>query len=266
MKFGIVGAMGKMGQTIARTAKEKKGLLLTTVIEKKNSPFIKKNYTSVSGIQNYPMSIITMQELETDQVEGLIDFSTPRSSLEMLEKIKGTSICAVIGTTGFSQSEWLLIEKYSQSNAILLSANMSLGMNILFWLVKNTAKIIKKYDFDPEIVEAHHKHKKDSPSGTARTLEKILLEELGWETGSSIYGRQGIIGSRPERELGVHAIRGGSVVGEHSVHFLGEGENIELHHQALDRSIFALGALQALLFLVGQKPGLYSMNDVLALR
>ena len=266
MKFGIVGAMGRMGQSVARLSKTKKGLIFNAAIEDENSSFIDQDYTSVSNIPGYSIPIIGLHQLEKTQVDGLIDFSSPRSSLEMLEKIRGSSICAVIGTTGFSQKERSYIKKYSGEVAILLSSNMSLGVNILFWLVRNVSRIIKNHAFDPEIIETHHIHKKDSPSGTAKTLEKIILEELGWEAGSSIYGREGMIGKRPKKELGVHAVRGGSMVGEHSVHFLGDGEKIELTHQALDRDIFALGALRALLFLSGQKPGLYDMNDVLNLK
>ncbi len=140
---------------------------------------------------------------------------------------------------------------------------MSLGVNVLFFLVQQAAKLLR--EFEVEITEIHHSKKKDAPSGTAVRLKDIVLQMYGFKENDVIYGRKGIVGERPKKEIGVHAIRGGDVVGEHTVYFFSEGERIEITHKATSRNIFARGALVAAKWLIHQKPGLYSMNDVLGI-
>ncbi len=265
MNFGLVGAMGKMGRTISHLSHSSKELQLNAAIERSDNPYIGEKYGSLINIQQYDFSLITSEELNKVNIEGLIDFSFPTSTLVILEKALEKKIPIVIGTTGFKQEEIKKINEASKQIPILLSSNMSLGVNLIFWLVKKASQVLKNYSFDPELIEIHHNQKKDAPSGTAKTLEEIILKEYGWDEKSLLRGRSGLLKARSEKELGSHSLRGGDVVGEHSTYFFGEGERITLSHQATDRNIFASGALNALIFLSSKNAGLYNMQDVLSL-
>jgi 4-hydroxy-tetrahydrodipicolinate reductase len=171
----------------------------------------------------------------------------------------------VIGTTGHSGEERALIETTAKSLPVVLSPNFSVGVNALFWLTRAAARMLGE-DFDLEIAETHHRLKKDAPSGTAKKLAEILCEvrKLDYATNAR-HGREGLIGERPAKEIGVHSIRAGDVVGDHTVTFGGQGERLELTHKASSRETFAAGALRAAGWIVGKPPGLYSMEDVLGL-
>ena len=172
----------------------------------------------------------------------------------------------VVGTTGLGNAEQEAIEQAAESVPIVWAANMSLGMNVLFGLVRQAAHVLGG-DYDVEIVEAHHRHKKDAPSGTALALAGVLTEALGRDPKTDLrHGRVGIVGARPPREIGIHAVRGGDIVGDHTVLFSGMGERIELVHRASSRETFARGALRAAEWLRDRDPGLYDMQDVLGLR
>ena len=265
MKFGLVGAMGRMGQTISCLANSSENLSLCAAIENSENIHLNKQYGSLVGIEKYDFPLATFDYLDSIELEGLIDFSSCASSLISLQKAQTKKIPLVIGTTGFNSKEREIIYKVSNDIPILLSSNMSLGVNLLFWLVEKASYVLKNYSFDPEIIEIHHNQKKDAPSGTSGTLEEIILQEFGWNQKRLIHGRFGLASPRKKEELGSHSLRGGDVVGEHSIYFFGEGERLTLSHQATNRNIFASGALNALLFLKPQKPGLYNMRDVLAL-
>jgi 4-hydroxy-tetrahydrodipicolinate reductase len=171
----------------------------------------------------------------------------------------------VSGTTGHSKVERALLEDASKSLPIILSPNFSVGVNALFWLTRKAAELLGK-DFDLEIVEAHHRLKKDAPSGTARRLAEILCEVRKLDYAKNVvHGREGLIAERPYDEIGVHSIRGGEVVGDHTVTFAGPGERLELAHKASSRETFAAGALRAARWIIGRPPGLYTMEDVLGL-
>ncbi|MEO0726928.1 MAG: 4-hydroxy-tetrahydrodipicolinate reductase, partial [Bacteroidota bacterium] len=171
----------------------------------------------------------------------------------------------VIGTTGHDDAERVAILAYQEHLPIVWAGNFSLGVNLLFFLAERVAATLP-ISYHPEIVEMHHRMKKDAPSGTAENLVEAILRGRSWSADTVKYGRSGITGERPDEEIGVHALRGGEVVGEHSVHFAGPGERLELKHQATDRRIFAEGALVAASWLLDQKPGLYNMQDVLGLK
>jgi 4-hydroxy-tetrahydrodipicolinate reductase len=171
----------------------------------------------------------------------------------------------VIGTTGHSNEERASIDETSKSLPVVLSPNFSVGVNALFWLTRKAAEMLGD-DFDLEITEAHHRLKKDAPSGTAKKLAEILCEVRKLDYAKNVaHGREGLIGERPGKEIGVHSIRGGDVVGDHTVMFAGRGERFELTHQASSRETFASGALRAAHWVVGKSPDLYSMADVLGL-
>jgi 4-hydroxy-tetrahydrodipicolinate reductase len=171
----------------------------------------------------------------------------------------------VVGTTGFTPEQRKELEAMSGTIPLIIASNMAIGVNVLFALVEQAARALAPHGFDPEVMEIHHNLKKDSPSGTAVTIKEILLRSYGFSEDAVLYGREGMIGERKKQELGVMALRGGDVVGDHTAYFLGYGERIEIKHQATNRDTFAAGALAALRFLQGKPPGLYSMKDVLGL-
>jgi 4-hydroxy-tetrahydrodipicolinate reductase len=195
----------------------------------------------------------------------VIDFSHPNASSELGRACAEAKMPAVIGTTGHSNEERAAVEKLALSVPVVLSPNFSVGVNALFWLTRKAAQMLGD-GFDLEITEMHHRLKKDAPSGTARKLAEILCEvrELDY-TKDVRHGREGLIGERRAKEIAVHSIRGGDVVGDHTVTFAGTGERLELSHKAASRETFALGALRAARWIVGKPPDLYSMEDVLGL-
>lgn len=196
----------------------------------------------------------------------VIDFSSAAATIPLLEACRQAHRPVVIGATGHDQEQRAQIAAAAHEIAIVFAANFSVGVNTLFWLTRQAAKILGP-DFDLEVVEVHHRLKKDAPSGTARRLVEILAEarELSYETDTR-HGREGLVGARGADEIGVHAVRGGDVVGEHTVLFAAAGERVELIHRASSRDTFALGALRAAEWLIGRPPGLYDMEDVLGLR
>jgi 4-hydroxy-tetrahydrodipicolinate reductase len=203
---------------------------------------------------------------EIQNCDVVIDFSHPNASAELSRVCSKSKKPAVIGTTGHSKEERAAIEALAQSVPVVLSPNFSVGVNALFWLTRKAAQILGD-DFDLEITEIHHRLKKDAPSGTAKKLAEILCEIRGLDYEKNVrHGREGLIGERSRKEIGVHSIRGGDVVGDHTVTFAAPGERLELSHKAASRETFALGALRGARWIVDKPPGLYSMEDVLGLR
>lgn len=200
-----------------------------------------------------------------ENCDVVIDFSHPNGSSELSRICGEARKPAVIGTTGHSKEERAAIDALAQSVPVVLSPNFSVGVNALFWLTRKAAEMLGD-DFDLEISEMHHRLKKDAPSGTAKKLAEILCEVRGLDYGKNVrHGREGLVGERPAKEIGMHSVRGGDVVGDHTVTFAGAGERLELSHKAASRETFALGALRAAKWIVGKPPGLYSMEDVLGL-
>jgi len=196
----------------------------------------------------------------------VIDFSHPNASGELGRACREAKKPAVIGTTGHSKEERAAIEELSRSVPVVLSPNFSVGVNALFWLTRKAAQMLGE-EFDLEVTEMHHRLKKDAPSGTAKKLAEILCEERGFDYSKNVrHGREGLVGERPTNEIGVHSVRGGDVVGDHTVTFAGAGERLELSHKAASRETFALGALRAARWVLGKPPALYSMEDVLGLK
>ncbi len=198
--------------------------------------------------------------------EVVVDFSSAAATAPLLAACRQARKPVVIGATGHDQRQRAEIAEAAHDVAIVFAANFSVGVNTLFWLTRQAAKILGP-GFDLEVVEMHHRLKKDAPSGTARRLAEILAEERGLNYEEDVrHGREGLVGERAAQEIGLHAVRGGDVVGEHTVLFAGMGERVELVHRASSRDTFALGALRAAAWLIGKPPGLYDMEDVLELR
>ena len=237
----LVGAKGRMGQAIAAVA----------------------GAADVVIVAGLDQGDDVSAEIGTCDV--VIDFSHSSAAGEVCRACLGAGKPLVVGTTGHSEEERAVLEKASKSLPIVFSPNFSVGVNALFWLTRKAAEMLGE-DFDLEIVEAHHRLKKDAPSGTAKKLAEILCEARKLDYSKNVaHGREGLPGERPAGEIGVHSIRGGDVVGDHTVTFAGRGERLELTHKASSRETFAAGALRAAKWVVGRPAGLYSMEDVLGL-
>lgn len=253
----IMGAKGRMGSTLAKLALESEQLSLRGVVER-------AEFSKGLEALGCPVAHDVAELLPTNPGAIVIDFTAPEVSLETARKARQTGNPVVIGTTGLTREQLAELEELARFTPIFWSPNMSIGVNALVRILPQLERILGEA-YDMEITEIHHHHKKDAPSGTAVRLAQVLAQSRGWnmeDVGN--YGRQGIVGARPDKELGVHAVRGGDVVGDHTVYFFGPGERIEVTHRAHSRENFARGALRAAQWLAGRKPQeLYSMNHLL---
>lgn len=265
IKLTICGAAGRMGSRIIALSKEYADLKLIGAIESKISPKIGLDAGLVAGIGQLGVEITSDLEKIIKDTDVVVNFTYPEATLEHLEIVKKSKKPIVIGTTGFSNEQLLAIQKISEEIPIVLSPNMSIGVNLLFKILKDVAKILGD-DYDVEIIEAHHRMKKDAPSGTAIKMAKVIAEALGRNFDEvAVYARKGIIGERTKEEIGIQTVRAGDIVGEHTVIFGGLGERIEITHKASSRDTFAKGALKAAIWLYGKPAGFYSMGDVLGI-
>jgi 4-hydroxy-tetrahydrodipicolinate reductase len=260
MRLVVVGAAGRMGRTIIRLIGETEGAVLSGALEQAGSPALGQDAGTFAGLP--PSGIkITDDALPL----GIIDFSTPATSVALSALAAQARIVHVIGTTGFAEKDLAAIEAASRHATIVRSGNMSLGVNLLAGLVRQAAAALGEA-FDIEIVEMHHRMKVDAPSGTALLLGEAAATGLNARLADrAVRGRDGLTGARESGKIGFAALRGGTVVGDHSVILAGPGERLELTHRAEDRAIFARGALKAALWAQGKKPGQYTMADVLGL-
>ncbi len=264
MKIAVAGVCGRMGRTIARLVEEDSELTLSAATEAPESEWIGKNTKDVLGLKT-PLVIKEFWD-KTDEFDVLIDFTTPSATMKNLDFCIKNKRKMVIGTTGFDKRGIETINKASENIAIVFSPNMSVGVNLLFKLVSDVAHILGE-DYDVEIVEIHHRFKKDAPSGTAIRLAENIAEALNRNLDEiGIYGRKGIVGERKKEEIGIFAVRAGDVVGEHTVIFATLGERIELTHRAHSRETFARGAIRAAKWVYHRIPGLYTMWDVLGIK
>ncbi len=260
IKIAVSGAAGRMGRRIIARITEDEECELVCALECAGSAALSKDAGEVAGAGTTGVDIATGLSAAPDV---LIDFSMPGPCLQRLEECAERRIAAVVGTTGFDAAEKERIRQLGGRIALLASPNMGLGVNLMFKLAPQIASLLGS-GYDMEIVESHHKHKKDAPSGTALGIAESICQALGLDPEAAlIYGRKGIAGERPEAQIGVHAVRGGDIVGEHTVIYAGDGERLELTHRASSRDTFAAGAIKAAKFIKGKKPGLYDMQDVL---
>ncbi|HKY86681.1 MAG TPA: 4-hydroxy-tetrahydrodipicolinate reductase [Pseudorhodoplanes sp.] len=266
MRIVVAGAGGRMGRTLVKAVAETSGLVLAGAIEQSDSRFLKHDAGELAGVGKNGIALTADAAAALANADGLIDFTVPAASRDLVAKTAERGIVHIIGTTGFSEDDETRIRAASAKAAIVKSGNMSLGVNLLAALVKRVAKTLDG-EFDIEILEMHHNKKIDAPSGTALLLGRAAAEGRGVDLPKrSVMSREGHTGARKAGDIGFATLRGGSVVGEHNVIFAGPAERIELAHRAEDRMIFARGALKAALWARGQKPGLYSMADVLGLK
>jgi len=265
MNICVAGALGRMGRRILELSVAKDGVDVGGAFDLPQYEGTEVSYGVESGMaKTIALSKNARAALERSDV--LIDFTSPEASLSNLAVAVELGKAAVIGTTGLNEEQRHRIGEASHEIPIVFAPNMSIGVNLLFKLTQQVAKTLG-LDYNVEIIEAHHNQKVDSPSGTAVRLAERAAEGLGLQyPGDAAFGREGLVGKRPLKQIGVHAIRGGDVVGEHTVMFIGRGERLELTHKAHSRDTFAAGALVAAQFAERSDPGLYDMQDVLGLK
>lgn len=266
MELVVVGAAGRMGLTLIRTIAETPGVRLAGAIERVGSPALGKDAGVLAGIGENGILISDDPLPAFAKADGVLDFTSPSSSVEFAGYAAQARIAHVIGTTGCSPADDASIAAAARHATIVKSGNMSLGVNLLAALVEQAARALDADDFDIEVLEMHHRHKVDAPSGTALLLGEAAAAGRGIPlAGNDVRVRDGHTGARKTGSIGFATLRGGSVVGDHSIFLSGQGERITLSHRAEDRAIYARGAIKAALWARGRKSGLYSMRDVLGL-
>jgi 4-hydroxy-tetrahydrodipicolinate reductase len=265
MRLIVAGAGGRMGRTLVKAISDMPELRVTGALEQRGSPLIGQDAGVLAGLPPSGLTLTDDVKALAAEADGIIDFTVPASTLALLDVAAEAGLVHVIGTTGIDAAGEAAICKAATRARIVKSGNMSLGVNLLAALVKRAAAMLDE-DFDIEVLEMHHNRKIDAPSGTALLLGRAAADGRGIDLDQrSVRSRDGHTGARESGDIGFATLRGGTVVGEHSVIFAGPAERIEFVHKAEDRMLFARGALKAALWARGQKPGLYSMADVLGL-
>ncbi len=263
-RIAIAGASGKMGQMLIQSVLTDPSTKLHCCLDRTDSPFLGRDAGQASGLET---GILISSEL--DAIRGadvLIDFTRPQASMLHLCACEELGVALVLGTTGFEPAQLALIEAFGKGNRLVFAPNMSLGVNMTFRLLEVAAAMLRE-GYDIEITEAHHRHKVDAPSGTALRMGELVAKASGraWPQ-DAVLSREGQTGGRGDNEIGFSVIRGGDIVGDHTVLFAGLGERIEISHRSSSRAGYAQGAIRAATFLHRQPPGRYDMQDVLGLR
>lgn len=265
MKIAIAGAGGRMGRELARVVHATPGCILAGGLEAKGSSYVGMDYGALFGVANLGITITDNPDQLLQRVDGVIDFTLPAATLELIKHTAAFNKVHVIGTTGIETAGDAAIAWAATTARIVKSGNYSLGINILQGLVQKVAAVLGD-DFDIEVLEMHHKHKIDAPSGTALMLGQAAAEGRKINLAAkSVRARDGNTGARRTGDIGFATLRGGAVIGDHTVMFASDSERIELTHKAQSREMFARGAVRAALWAQGQKPGLYNMSNVLGL-
>jgi 4-hydroxy-tetrahydrodipicolinate reductase len=260
--LGINGAAGRMGQRLVHLSREDPELVLGAALEAPGHPLLGRDVGEVAGLGSLGVKLIPELPLDA-RVDVLLDFSTPEGTMNVLRTCVERRLPLVVATTGHTAAQRADVEEAAHDTALLMAPNMSLSVNVLFELVAQASRLLAGKGFDVEIVEKHHRFKKDAPSGTALHFARIVQEAMG-QTAIR-HGREGLVGERPPHEIGIHALRVGDNVGEHTIVFSTLGETLELTHKGHSRDSYARGALLAAKFLAGKPAGRYGMKDVLGL-
>lgn len=265
INIGVIGAAGRMGRRIIALANEDADVNITAAYEYPKSEFIGQDAGILAGIGEIGIKIEYDIENAKNKCDVLIDFTGAKGTISNLEKYKVAKIPVVIGSTGFEAEEIEMIKDLGKQIPVVFAPNMSLGVNLTFKILEMVSKAIGDI-YDIEIVESHHRLKKDAPSGTALKMAEVIANTLKRDFDKDVvYCRKGLIGERTDKEIGIQTIRAGDIVGEHTVIFCGQGERIEITHRAHTRDTFAKGAITAAKWLKGKNPSLYNMFDVLGL-
>ena len=266
VKIVVAGAAGRMGRRLIAAVRETSNAVLAGAVECAGHPHLGKDAGLLDG--GGALDVPLVDSLDAAFADGavLIDFSAVDATMTHLAFCRARKVPVVIGTTGLNAEQKKELQDASREIPVVFAPNMSVGVNVCLRMLKELARVLGP-DFEVEILEMHHNKKKDAPSGTALRMGEVVAEALGRDWSSSaVYSRHGQTGERTRDEIGIQALRGGDIVGEHTVYFIGMGERIELTHRAMTRDMFARGAVRAALWLAGQAPGLYDMQDVLGIK
>ncbi|KAF0204872.1 MAG: dihydrodipicolinate [Gallionellaceae bacterium] len=264
IKVVIAGCSGRMGKTLLECVEQSDDLVLHAALDHAGSTALGKDASELDGTRGVKIGADVPAALRGADV--LIDFTRPEGTLHHLELCQQFGVNIVVGTTGFNAQQKALLGASAQKIGVVFAPNMSVGVNLTFKLLETAAKVLS-HGYDIEIIEAHHRHKVDAPSGTALGMGEVVARTLGRDLDKcAVYGREGITGERDPSTIGFATVRGGDIVGDHTVLFAGTGERIEITHKASSRATFALGALRAARFLKANPAGMYDMQDVLGLK
>jgi 4-hydroxy-tetrahydrodipicolinate reductase len=264
MDIAIAGASGRMGRVLLEAVAAVPDMRLHAALDRPGSPFLGRDAGELVGM---PQQVLIGDDLETGLkgAGALIDFTRPEATLAHIEACRRHKVAMVIGTTGFDAASKIAIADAAKDIPIVFAPNMSVGVNLVFKLLDLASRVLNE-GYDIEIVEAHHRHKVDAPSGTALRMGEVIANALGRDLKEcAVYGREGVTGERQPSTIGFATVRGGDIVGDHTALFAAVGERVEISHKASSRMTFANGALRAARFLAGKENGLYDMQDVLGL-
>lgn len=264
-RIAVMGAAGRMGKTLIEAVRQVSETTLGAAIDRPDSSLVGADVGELAGVGKIGLILQGDLQAVLDQFDVLIDFTHPSVTLKNLEVCRQSGKAMVIGTTGFSVEEKQLLEAAAKDIPIVFAANYSVGVNLCLKLLDTAARVLGD-EVDIEIIEAHHRHKVDAPSGTALRMGEVVAQALGRDLQKvAVYGREGQTGARERETIGFATVRAGDVVGDHTVLFAAEGERVEITHKASSRMTFAKGAVRAAIWLKGAQAGLYDMQDVLGL-
>ncbi|WP_374510670.1 4-hydroxy-tetrahydrodipicolinate reductase [Niveibacterium sp.] len=265
VNVAIAGASGRMGRMLIEATLRDPACSLAAALDLPDSPFLGRDAGELVGI-GQSVAISSDVAAAFDVADCLIDFTRPEGTLRHLEAARIAGKAMIIGTTGFDAAGKEAIARAAETIPVVFAPNMAVGVNAVFRVLDVAARILAS-GYDIEIIEAHHRHKIDAPSGTALRMGEVVANAVGRDLEScAVYGREGVTGERPAQQIGFATVRGGDIVGDHTVLFAGLGERVEITHKASSRMPYALGALRAAAFLKGRSAGLYDMQDVLGLK
>ena len=265
IKVGVIGAGGRMGRMLIEAVQDNSKTILNAAIERQGSSLVGADAGEVAAIGRLEVQIVDDLKVVINDIDVLIDFSLPDATEQNMQICAANNVAMVIGTTGFNEQQEQVLAKASEKIAIVYAGNYSTGVNLSLKLLSMAAKAFGE-DADVEVIEAHHKHKIDAPSGTAYMMAEAVAEARGQNLKDvAVYGREGQTGERKAGTIGIHAIRGGEIIGDHTVMFIADGEVVEITHRARARMTFAAGAVRAATWVIKQEVGQYNMQDVLGL-
>ncbi|WPP44110.1 4-hydroxy-tetrahydrodipicolinate reductase [Pseudomonas sp. AN-1] len=265
-RIAVMGAAGRMGKTLVEAVQQAPGAVLSAAVDRPDSSLIGADAGELAGVGRLGVALAGDLAQVLDDFDVLIDFTHPSVTLKNLEVCRAASKAMVIGTTGFTPEEKQQLAEAAREIPIVFAANFSVGVNLCLKLLDTAARVLGD-EVDIEIIEAHHRHKVDAPSGTALRMGEVVASALGRDLRKvAVYGREGQTGARERETIGFATVRAGDVVGDHTVLFAADGERVEITHKASSRMTFAKGAVRSALWLEGRAPALYDMQDVLDLR
>ncbi|WP_367104854.1 4-hydroxy-tetrahydrodipicolinate reductase [uncultured Psychrobacter sp.] len=265
INVGVIGAGGRMGRMLIEAVQDNPKTTLSAAIERQGSSLVGTDAGELAAIERLNVQVVDDLMAVIKDIDVLIDFSLPDATEQNMQICAEHKVAMVIGTTGFNEQQEQVLTEASKHTAIVYAGNYSTGVNLSLKLLEMAAKAFGT-DADVEIIEAHHKHKIDAPSGTAYMMAEAVAEARGQNLKEvAIYGREGQTGARKKGSIGLHAVRGGEIVGDHTVMFIADGEVVEITHRARARMTFAAGAVRAATWIIKQKKGQYNMQDVLGL-